>query len=255
MQNEGTKVAFHLASNGLIGAYNISFNGGARWLYCNQSDYTDASGSTNETNGYCFNLEEVTEIPVTISAANYASFYAPVAMTVPEGVTAYYINSKKEVNGEIWANLEEIGNVIPAGTGVILYADVEEATTFNLTVGGEATAIEGNWLTGTAASAYIAEDSYVLSNNYGIGLYLAEKNQVDNTKWLNNGFKAYLPVANAETTSGVLRFNFGGTTAIESVLNNSADANAPIYDLTGRRVMNAVKGGIYIQNGKKFIVK
>ena len=42
-------------------------------------------------------------------------------------------------------------------------------------------------------------------------------------------------------------------TAIESVINNNA--NAPIYDLSGRRVNNAVKGGIYIQNGKKFIVK
>lgn len=256
VQTEGSKIAFRLASKGTIGAYNITFNNGNRTLYVNQGNFTDGAGtSINDADGYCFNLEEVTEIPVTISAAKYASFYTPVAMTVPTGVTAYYINSKKEVNGETWANLEEIGNVIPAGTGVILYADVEEATTFNLTVGGEATAIEGNWLTGTAASAYIAEDSYVLSNNYGIGLYLAAKNQEGNTKWLNNGFKAYLPMANAVTTSGVLRFNFGGTTAIESVLNNSADANAPIYDLSGRRVMNTVKGGIYIQNGKKYIVK
>ncbi len=252
VQTEGSKIAFHLASNNLIGAYNISFNNGGRWLYCNPNDYTDAGGR-GTVNGYCFNLEEVTEIPVTISAAKYASFYAPVAMTVPTGVIAYYINSSKVVNGETWANLEKIANgVIPAGTGVILYSKTPD--TYYLTVGGEATAIDGNWLTGTAASAYISEDSYVLSNKDGIGLYLADKNQEGNT-WLNNGFKAYLPVDNAETTSGVLRFNFGGTTAIESVLDNSTDANAPIYDLSGRRVMNTVKGGIYIQNGKKFIVK
>ena len=75
------------------------------------------------------------------------------------------------------------------------------------------------------------------------------------TCFLNNAGKAYLPASAITTTQGVLRFNFGGTTAIESVLNNSTDANAPIYDLSGRRVMNTVKGGIYIQNGKKFIVK
>jgi hypothetical protein len=70
---------------------------------------------------------------------------------------------------------------------------------------------------------------------------------------LNNGFKAYLPKTGVAPT---LRFNFGGnTTEIESVLNNGVDANAPIYDLSGRRVNNAVKGGIYIKNGKKFIVK
>ncbi len=257
VQNEGSKVAFRLASNGLNGAYNISFNNGGRWLYCNKNNHTDAGSSTNNENGYCFNLVEVTEIPVTISAAKFASFYAPVAMTVPEGVTAYYINSSKVVGDQTWATLEEIANdVIPANTGVILYADVEEATTFNLTVGGEATAIEGNWLTGTAASAYITEESYVLSNKNGIGLYIAELDQQGKTTWLNNGFKAYLPVSATGTTSNVLRFTFGGnTTAIESVLNNDADANAPIYDLSGRRVMNTVKGGIYIQNGKKFIVK
>ena len=253
VQSSGSIVKFKLASNGLSAAYNIAFNNGGRYLYVDNNNYTNAGSGTDTSNGYCFNLEEVTEIPVTISAAKFASFYAPVAMTVPTGVTAYYINSKKEVNGETWANLEPIANgVIPANTGVILYSETPD--TYYLTVGGEATAIEKNWLTGTAASKYIEEDSYVLSNNYGIGLYLANKNQEGST-WLNNGFKAYLPVDNAETASGVLRFNFGGTTAIESVLNNSADANAPIYDLSGRRVMNTVKGGIYIQNGKKFIVK
>ena len=56
---EGSAIAFRAASNNLIGAYNISFNGGARWLYCNQNNFTDAGGSTNNANGYCFNIEEV----------------------------------------------------------------------------------------------------------------------------------------------------------------------------------------------------
>jgi hypothetical protein len=82
-----------------------------------------------------------------------------------------------------------------------------------------------------------------------------EKVNEGGTHFLNNAGKAYLPASAVSTAAQVLRFNFGGTTAIESVLNDGADANAPIYDLSGRRVMNAVKGGIYIQNGKKFIVK
>lgn len=263
VQENGLTVAFRFASNGLTDAYNIGFKDCSRWLYVHQDNHTDAGNKANNApsnNGYCFNLEFVTEIPVTISDAKFASFYAPVALTVPTGVTAYYINSKKEVNGETWATLEEIANdVIPAGTGVILYADVEEATTFNLTIPTEdvkVSAIENNWLTGTAASTYIEDESYVLSRkNDIVGLYIADKE--GNTTWLNNGFKAYLPVKFATgTTSNVLRFTFGGnTTAIESVLNNGTDANAPIYDLSGRRVMNTVKGGIYIQNGKKFIVK
>lgn len=31
--------------------------------------------------------------------------------------------------------------------------------------------------------------------------------------------------------------------------------DAPVFDLSGRRVVKVVKGGLYIQNGKKFIVK
>jgi hypothetical protein len=96
-----------------------------------------------------------------------------------------------------------------------------------------------------------------------VGLYKAALNKTDTgsdpeegqqgTHFKNNAFKAYLPLT---TTQGVqaLRFNFGGeTTAIDAV--EVENANAPIYDLSGRRVLSTVKGGIYIQNGKKFIVK
>lgn len=39
-----------------------------------------------------------------------------------------------------------------------------------------------------------------------------------------------------------------------TTLNNDAKANGPIYNLAGQRVEKALKG-VYIQNGKKFIVK
>jgi hypothetical protein len=45
----------------------------------------------------------------------------------------------------------------------------------------------------------------------------------------------------------------GEPTAIESVV--TGNSNSVIYDLSGRRVLSTVKGGLYIQNGKKFIVK
>ena len=64
--------------------------------------------------------------------------------------------------------------------------------------------------------------------------------------------KAYL--ATAATQAMKLVFD-GGVTGIENVMGEAANANAPIYDLTGRRVMKAVKGGLYIQSGKKFIAQ
>ena len=35
----------------------------------------------------------------------------------------------------------------------------------------------------------------------------------------------------------------------------SSDANAPVYDMFGRRVTNLIPGVIYIRGGKKFIAK
>lgn len=46
----------------------------------------------------------------------------------------------------------------------------------------------------------------------------------------------------------------GGLVGINEVDNNASNA-LPYYDLSGRRVMHPVKGGIYIQGGKKVVVK
>lgn len=211
--------------------------------------FIDHCGNVHGTE-HNFTVEEVTSLPVTVTVAGWASFYAPVAVELPAGLKAYYVSQAQ--NG--WATLTEISGTIPANTGVLLEGT---AGSYDLTITDNVEAISGNLLAGTTPSTYIAADAYALGLvDSEVGFYIATKNQQEGASWLNNGFKAYLPASLVETTAGALRFNFGGeTTAIESVLNNGVDANAPIYDLSGRRVNNAVKGGIYIQNGKKFIVK
>lgn len=243
--------AWTITENAAVaGAYALFVNGNT---YC-LSDWSGLTYGQNDANA-AWAIEEVTVLPVKVSAAGYATFYAPVALTLPEGLTAYTVT----VNGG-WATLNPIdGNVIPANTGVVLEGAPE---TYNLTVAESDLTISGNELLGTVAASYVTDDAYVLGyiniaeegqpEDMQVGFYTATKNQQEGASWLNNGFKAYLPKT---TETKTLRFNFGGeTTAIESVLNG-VDANAPIYDLSGRRVNNAVKGGIYIQNGKKFIVK
>ena len=220
------------------------------WLHDNSGNRADRCSSegdhANTTHSWI--LEKVTSLPVTITAAKYATFYAPVAVEVPAEVKAYAVT----IDGE-WAKLNEVGNVIPSNTGVVLYA--ETAGTYYLAITDDVAAISGNALRGTAATTYFTEAGsyYVLANKEGeVGFY---KDSFSSDRFQNNSHKAYLYVPSTSAASA-FKFRFeDGTTAIESVLNNGADANAPIYDLSGRRVMNAVKGGIYIQNGKKFIVK
>lgn len=45
-----------------------------------------------------------------------------------------------------------------------------------------------------------------------------------------------------------------GSTGIQAAITDNDDTNAPIYNLAGQRVANPKKG-IYIKNGKKFVVK
>ncbi len=194
-----------------------------------------------------WNITEVTELPVEITAAGYATFYAPVEVTLPAEVTAHTVTE----NGE-YATLSGAISVVPAKNGVILAG---EAGTYNLTVSNTDAENLTNALAGTVAKTLVTKETgayYVLGIvDEVVGLYKPVIDE-DDTKFYNAGHKAYWHIPAASQTAG---FRFGGnTTAIESVLIG-ADANAPIYDLSGRRVNNAVKGGIYIVNGKKVYVK
>ncbi len=236
-----SEVIFSKAHNGVIGCYNIKV--GENYIYGSGSDL-DSGTDPDHRDGYNWWLEEVTELPVSITAAKYATFYAPCNVTLPSGLTAYYVSN----TGNGYATLTEISGVIPANTGVLLYADVEEPTTYNLRIGGNATEVT-SLLTGTVASTYIDEESYVLSmQNNVVGFYKALMNQQNGDSFLNNGFKAYLPAG--ENNARSLVFDFGGNeTGIEGVEGENGNVKTEIYDLAGRRVQNAQKG-VFIVNGK-----
>ena len=217
-------------------------NNGAN-LHDNEGNRADRC-SDNCGNRHDFTLEEVTALPVTVTAAGYATFYAPVAVKV-EGVTANIVT----VNGE-WAILKEIeGGVIPANTGVILMGN---ADTYKFAITTTDNTIESA-LSGSVEAKYVNEDAYVLANgSEGVGLYKATLNQQNNSAFLNNAFKAYLPAPAVSAGVRFLSFNFGDDveTSIESV--EGENGKAEIYDLAGRRVQNAQKG-VFIVNGKVVI--
>ena len=64
--------------------------------------------------------------------------------------------------------------------------------------------------------------------------------------------KAYLNASALSNAAIALNFN-GTTTGVNTVVLGENGVNAPVFDLSGRRVAVPVKGGVYIQNGKKFI--
>lgn len=65
--------------------------------------------------------------------------------------------------------------------------------------------------------------------------------------------KAYLTLDAAGGQAISMNF-VGNVTGINQIVNAEQN-NAPVYDLTGRRVVRTVKGGLYIRGGNKFIAR
>ena len=190
------------------------------------------------------------------------TFSAPFATLVPEGVTAYYAASKT-ANGATLAVME--GQAIPAHQGVILVGESGIASSLMVpakTNGSEIEAdatIEGNLFCHTAGTTHVLElGDYVLGNRVNInGEYFIKgiafyQGTVGTVAGKN---KAYI-VLGADSQVKAYALDFGGeVTHITGVENNASDAGLPVYDLSGRRVSQLNKGGVYIRGGKKFIVK
>lgn len=185
----------------------------------------------------------------TLNDKNYATYYLPFAAKAPEGITAYAgtIN-----NGNV--QLTEYANgVIPANKGVVLVSDTKTTATFTLADASGVTE-QKNDLTGVLTDTELSS-----VESFDQVRIFSKKDNVAGFYKPNSGItslaanKAYIM---APANEGALVLNFAGSevTGINQATINATEANAPIYDLTGRRVAKAVKG-IYVKNGKKFIVK
>lgn len=189
-----------------------------------------------------------TDVEIDMTAQGdkkYASAYLPFAVSNVADATAY----TGALNAEKNAIDMTATTAVPANTGFVLVGTADKAT---LTI-GTADAISGtNALTGsnfnTALTDATRANYLVFGVNAGnVGFY-APSSSVPSIP----ANKAYI---NASAVTGsAIALNFGNTvTGINAATINNGENNAPIYDLSGRRVWAPVKGGLYIQNGKKLV--
>ena len=204
----------------------------------------------DENNSSAFTFEEVT-YPNTINfnaaqningVSHIATFSAPFATIIPTGVKAYYVSAKGTE-----ATMTAIdAQAIPANQGVILTSESGDAATMVPAAGETAATITGNQLghSAGAAKTLTAGEGYILGNGTeGIAFYPCKAGSLPSNK-------AYL-LGNGESA---IVMNFGNAVTGINTIAAPASAKAPIFDLSGRRVVKATKG-LYIQNGKKVIVK
>ena len=207
--------------------------------------------ANNGVNRSCYYQFEEVEYPNTITfhdatgingVSHIATFSAPFATIIPEGVKAYYVSAKGAE-----ATMTAIdAEAIPANQGVILTSESGAAATMVPAASETAATITGNQLghSAGAARALTAGEGYILGNgSEGTAFYPCKAGSLP----IN---KAYL-LGNGESA---IVMNFGNAVTGINTIAAPASAKAPIFDLSGRRVVKATKG-LYIQNGKKFIVK
>ena len=214
----------------------------------------------------------------------YTTMYAPFPYKLLDGVTAYYLpyEEKSYNEEENVIKFEEIlpGNIVPANKAVVLKCKNADDPTLNrllpVTNADGAEPIPEKqllngytqvWNNGSVNKEPNDETRYILSSKKGIlGFYpYSEEYMNPNKAFLDlpctlSELDQYLkdPSANAESLSKSVILSFGdeeedeeptGINILKTVVD---DADAPLFDLQGRRVKHA-KSGIFITNGKKII--
>lgn len=211
-----------------------------------------------KSNGSCFLFLEP-EFTVDLNTNdNIVASFATLALPFDFKVASSNTNDAKLYSGAYNAatgtlDMTAVEGVVPASAGVVIKSD-NKAANIVLTANAKsaATALTDNQLVGTTKEIAFSEltDKLVFgvtAQNH-VGFYAA-------------GGSAALPANRAYLPTSVLggekavAMNFGGNVTGINAVVKADKANAAIYDLTGRRVTRTVKGGLYIQNGSKFVAR
>lgn len=213
-----------------------------------------ATSNANYINGWNTNSEwkilEVNYVDVPMNSAGeqkVATTCLPFDASNVEGAEVYTgkLNDAKNV-----LNMTKLEGGIPANQGIVLVGTADKAT---ITIGATTATIGKNDLRGTIANIAFTDDApranyLVFGKNGETAGFYAPSASVASIP----ANKAYLETSALSAAAIALNFN-GTTTGVNTVVLGENGVNAPVFDLSGRRVAAPVKGGVYIQNGKKFI--
>lgn len=232
---------------------------GDNYLTTSNNDIVTSLGTwQKKSNGACFLFLEP-EFTVNLNTNdNLVASFATLALPFDFKVASSNTNDAKLYSGAYNAStrtldMTAVEDVVPANAGVVIKSD-SKAANIVLTANAKsaATALTDNQLVGTTKEIAFSEltDKLVFgvtAQNH-VGFYTAGGSDALPAN------RAYLPTSVLGGENAVA-MNFGGNVTGINAVVKAGKANAAIYDLTGRRVTRTVKGGLYIQNGSKFVAR
>lgn len=182
---------------------------------------------------------------------NLATYSSPFATTLPSDMKAYTVKNENGTYKLSRLNLTD--QVLPANTGVILAANKDD-TFIPVPATTAPEALTDNQLQATSGAAVTvdaATNAYIFTAKNNVAFFGLLSSSMRSIK----AFKAYLTVES--NAAPRLSLNFGDdnvTTGINTITNGEQKADI-IYDLSGRRIMNVQRAGVYIVNGQKRLIK
>lgn len=181
----------------------------------------------------------------------YNTFAAPFDVALADDNVKMYKGSVNTAIHEL--TLSQV-DAAPANAGVMLLGENSSANEVTLKAVSGVAALEGNSLVGITSELSDLTGKLILgiSDQTGaVGFFTAGSSVAS-----LQANHAYLPWADSQVKGISMRIE-GEATSIGKIEGGQTNAsgNGAIYDLMGRRVLRTEKGGFYIQNGRKFIVK
>ncbi len=232
-----------------------------RYLHCsgNLNDGSNTSArimfytaGANGPSAWYIRPAETINVELTqVGDEAWASAVLPVDVELTEGVKAY-TGELNEADGVL--RLTELTGTVPAGKPVVLAGTAGDKALRVSAAQAPVSVDESGALKGTLRYVGVTDDtrdSYLILGIYdeAVGFYLPAE-----ATTAIPGNKAYLDNAAGSAVRGYALSLGGATTGIESVTAGSDASEAPVYDLSGRRVVNPTNG-VYIRGGKKVYIK
>lgn len=181
----------------------------------------------------------------------WASAVLPVDVELTDDVKAY-TGELEEADGVL--RLTELTGTVPAGKPVVLAGTAGVKALRVSAAQAPVSVDESGALKGSLRYVGVTDDTrdlYLILGVYNdaVGFYLPAE-----TVTAIPGNKAYLDNAAGTAVRGYVLSLDGETTGIGGVTAAGAESEAPLYDLSGRRVVKPTHG-VYIRGGKKVYIK
>jgi hypothetical protein len=229
--------------------------------YTSATATADADGDTNHKFGLWV-ADKATYLEYTTNSTCYSTACYPFSVTLPEGMKAYYVSAA----GNGTATLASYSSSVRANVPMMLHGE-SSGTKYNISINTTATTgdavqtdnmLEGNVLAKTVESTKTA---YVLSkknDDESTAIFYLLQSGTGRNFYPN---RSYLVTAtNQSQQVKEYSINFGDDNSATDIqtpqtVGNTMKGINIYYDLAGRRIAKPTAPGIYITNGRKFLVR